>query len=461
MVELIEVENVSGVMGSHSSRDTKERQVHLSGRAALSHLERRKWPLLIAALTIIVGTTYPMILTVHVSSKISVWRTPGDLWETFRSAHYVGWGDVGYLYDDQTGLVSFPGMSLLLAPIAMLSQHFHMTEDLPFFLPRPSAWYLLGPYSIALSTSFLFAADALAEYLGVPSRRRVILAVLEAAALSSIIIWGHPEDALGSALLVYAFISGMKGKWTACGWTLGAAILVQPLVLTAVPLLLAICGAKQVFGLLCRGMLPTVVAMLGPLKEFPGTTIKTILEQPNFPLVDHVTPLTATAPSLGGVGTAYAVAAGPGRMISIVLAIGISIYAARWRDRAELLMAAVALIFLLRPLTESVMVAYYVFPAMAVGLIVAAKVGWKVTLSAGILVLGTVVSIEMHYRHWLEWWILAIGGTTTAVVLPIPFLFHFELKNVRRSSENNTDTRPSNDTESDVLTGSSFRIESV
>ncbi len=31
------------------------------------------------------------------------WFTPGDIWGTFRSAHYVGWGDIGDIYTKGTG----------------------------------------------------------------------------------------------------------------------------------------------------------------------------------------------------------------------------------------------------------------------------------------------------------------------------------------------------------------------
>jgi hypothetical protein len=47
-----------------------------------------------------------------------------------------------------------------------------------------------------------------------------------------------------------------------------------------------------------------------------------VLDQPNFPNLNHRTPWTALAPSIGGHGLVMAVADGPGRLVAIVIAMG-------------------------------------------------------------------------------------------------------------------------------------------
>ena len=85
-------------------------------------------PLAICAAFFVVGMIFMFFwnpLVRHVGS----WNTGGDLWGIFRGAHYVGWGFPGGIYTSGTGIVTFPGMAILLAPVAMLADHFHMTES--------------------------------------------------------------------------------------------------------------------------------------------------------------------------------------------------------------------------------------------------------------------------------------------------------------------------------------------
>ena len=39
---------------------------------------------------------------------VRYWNIGGDLWNTFRAAHYVGWGFLGGIYDPANGIVTFP-----------------------------------------------------------------------------------------------------------------------------------------------------------------------------------------------------------------------------------------------------------------------------------------------------------------------------------------------------------------
>ena len=151
------------------------------------------------------------------------WVVPGDIWSTFRAAHWVGWGDLGGVYGNDTALVTFPGIAVVLAPVAMLSSHLRLSESLlPILINKPTSWLLLGPAMNLLGASCLFAIDAIAEELGADRRRRAVLCWMEAALFFEVLaIWGHPEDLLALGLSVYALLAGLRDRTTLSGWLWG------------------------------------------------------------------------------------------------------------------------------------------------------------------------------------------------------------------------------------------------
>jgi hypothetical protein len=333
-----------------------------------------------------------------------MWITPFDLWGTYRAAHYIGWGYLGGIYSSGTGLVTFPGVLLLLAPVAMLTGALGLTEAFPRLVLHPTAWPLLGPAEMLVGSVALFASDALAERLGVSRTRRFVLCLAEGAVLWNVLVlWGHPEDALAVGLATYALVMALDGRWTGAGWLFGAAMATQPLVALILPVLLAMGGRRQITGLLLRTFLPVVALMVTPLVAQFHATVNAILDQPNYPRIDHATPWTVLAPTLGGSGKDLAVAAGPGRVLAVLLACALGVWARRWRDRPDLLVWAAALALALRCFTESVMVAFYVWPVLAVGLVAAARAGrWRLVAASGLAVFTTVLS------NWrlgeFPWW---------------------------------------------------------
>ena len=77
-------------------------------------------------------------------------------------AHYVGWGSIGDIYTPSDGVLTFPGIPILLAPCAMLSAT-PPSATHGIFLANPTAALVLQPVELLLSSTALFAADALAE----------------------------------------------------------------------------------------------------------------------------------------------------------------------------------------------------------------------------------------------------------------------------------------------------------
>src|ERR1700689_1558611 len=158
---------------------------------SMTRLRRRAWPLAMTVAFVVTGMAFSLFWAPVVRHQ-SYWLTPGDLWGTYRAAHFVGWGDLGGVYGSGTALVTFPGILLVLAPLAMLTGALGLTESFPRFVTHPSAWLALGPASYLLGAFALFACDALAERLGVSRGRRAVLCAAEAVALwNVVVIWGH------------------------------------------------------------------------------------------------------------------------------------------------------------------------------------------------------------------------------------------------------------------------------
>src|SRR5271165_2576304 len=85
-----------------------------------SRLRRRAWPLAMTFALVVTGMTYSLFWAPVVRHR-SYWIMSFDLWSTFRGAHFVGWGDLGGVYGAGTALVTFPGILIVLAPLAMLT----------------------------------------------------------------------------------------------------------------------------------------------------------------------------------------------------------------------------------------------------------------------------------------------------------------------------------------------------
>jgi len=397
-----------------------------SAGAGVARLRRRAWPLATTVAFVIIGMAFSLLWAPLVRHH-PYWITSGDLWSTYRSAHYVGWGDLGGVYSAGTALVTFPGILLVLAPLAMATGGLGLTEAFPKFVPHPTAWFALGTASLLLCAIALFACDALAERLGLSWARRGVLCVAEAAILWNVaVIWGHPEDAVALGLALYALVLAFDGRWTGAGWLFGAAVATQPLVVLMFPVLLAWAGRGRVVGLAARSAVPAIAILLTPLISRFHDTTHALLDQPNYPNLDHATPWTRLAPVLGGSGHDLAVAAGPGRLVAVILACAVGWWARRWRQRPDLMVWAAALALALRCFTESVLVAFYIWPVLAVGLVVAARAGRARLAAAIVLSIGLTVVAQWRLGE-LPWWstitvglvaLLALGVRTADVAAP-------------------------------------------
>ncbi|MDQ2812477.1 MAG: hypothetical protein M3Z75_11560 [Actinomycetota bacterium] len=352
----------------------------------------------------------------------TAWALPDDLWGTLIAAQRLLHLNLGALYTAPTQLVSLPGSAVIGIPVVALID----VAGLPLRAPGalgafPGTWLIIGPYQVAISAVALFAADAIAERLGATRPKRFLLAAASATALWSVTIrWGHPEDAVATGLLLYAILALSEARTSRSGWLAGAAVAVQPLVLLALPVLVMSLGPGRRLGLLARAAAPSVLLLAVAAIANWTATLHAVTSQPNSPVIDHPTPWIYLAPHLAG----GQVAAGPARILAIAVACGCGLAAGRLRQAAgadtrwtmqmlqELLWwAAVALA--LRSVFEPVMVAYYLWPPLALALIVASS-RWSRLLGAAIAAIALTFLAQIGWRNPWSWWLpmITILGLT-------------------------------------------------
>jgi hypothetical protein len=408
------------------------------------------WPALVAVVFVCLGTAYFFRWGSVVRHHPYAWISPDDLWSTLGAAVAFTHGHFNGIYKAHSGFLAYPGILILLVPVAALSGSLQTslveitsghhvlahpqvltvggsfltrTGVLTFkggqYLPHPDIFVLLAPYTLLLSCSALFACDALAERLQVTASRRIILTVVEGVVLWNVsVFWGHPEDAVALALAIYAVLFAWDDRWTGAGWLFGAAVAVQPLVIVVLPILLVIGGRGRALALVVRTIVPAAVVTVAPLVASFHATVHALVTQPAYSYLTHRTPWTALAPKLGGKGASASVGGGPVRIVALALAAALGWWARRWRNKPEMLAWAVALALALRCYTESVMTSYYVWPALAVGLVVAARAGNGRFAVAIVAAVVTTVVAQWRIGEW-PWWIADVGGVTALLVVSV------------------------------------------
>ena len=374
---------------------------------------RRAFPLLATLGLILIGMAGTIWGPVYYHE--TAWAVPDDLWATLVAAQRLAHLDLAGLYTAPTNLVSFPGAAVILVPVAGVMD----LAGIPIQAGRqgvhPAGWLVAGPLETILSALVLFAADALAQRMGVNLLKRFLLAAAGATALWNVSVrWGHPEDAVAIGLLLYAVLAVSNERPNRAAWLVGSAVAVQPLVLLAFPLLaIAAVDPKRLPGFVVRAAVPSTALLAAAAAANWTATIHAVTNQPNAPLIDHPTPwiyLTWLAPHMSD----GSVAAGPARALAVLVACGCAAITWRrwqtarlvgmWRpDDLAALLWWVAVTLALRTVFEPVMVSYYVWPPLAVAL-VAASPSWlrllPVTVTATVL---TFLSQASWRNPWV-WW---------------------------------------------------------
>jgi hypothetical protein len=408
---------------------------------------RRRVPPLVGMLALLLfGVAYSLAWGPLVRHH-SYWVTPGPVWDTYRSTEELLWGNYGGIYALHPALVTFPGILFVLAPCVWLCHHLGLHGAFPFAVAHPSAWMIVGPYSMLVASSALFALDRQMREVNAALWRRLALSGTGAVALFPVVVlWGHPEDALAVALLTWALSASLRGRSVAAGWLAGLAIAVQPLVLLVLAVVVLRYHRRQWPGLLARMALPSVALLAVPLATHFRGTWHSISAQPNYPAVDHPTPLLAFATRLAperfegavrlvasGHGVKEVafhmaaqpvVAAGPLRSVSLLCALVVAVVVWRWRrwwlDDPSAVAWLGAVGFSLRVVFEPVMDPFYVWPALAFMLLATILAGGLARIGsvAAVTVLVSVVA-ELRLSPW-AYWAPIVALLLLGVVLSLP-----------------------------------------
>lgn len=424
---------------------------------------RRGWPLTATAGLVVIG----MVTTTWGASLLGKpdWALPDDLWRTLVAAQRLQHGNLNGLYTPPTALVSFPGAAVILVPLVAVTGAVGLSLQMPGPLnAHPAVWLLAGPYEIALAALVLFAADAIAEHLNASWPERAVLAAAGAVALWGVTLrFGHPEDAVAVGLFLYGILALARARASARtntrantrantrtrrpgylpAWLIGAAVAVQPLVLLALPLVLVVTERRLRAGFLARAAAPGVLALGVAAAANWHATVGAVTSQPNSTTINHPTPWTSLAAHLGG----GMVAAGPARALAVLAACGCAIAAGRhWatamrgaagpgpagpgatRPGAPMpgaewspetlarLLWWIAVALALRSVFEPVMVAYYVWPVLAVALIPAVR-NWPRLAAVAVVTAGVTFAAQLPWHDPWRWWLLMITGLTLVLWL--------------------------------------------
>jgi len=399
-------------------------------------LARRLFPVLATAGVIAIGMASTIWWGPAMIGK-TAWALPDDLWGTMAAAHRLAHLNIGGLYTQPTGLITLPGAAVILVPLALLADAAGLSLAVQSaHNAQPAVWLVAGPYEVVLSAVALFAADALAEHLGAARNQRALLALASAGALWSVSVrWGHPEDAMSVGLFLYGILALARSRPTRAAWLTGAAIAIQPLVLLALPVVLMTLEPRRLAGFLARAAAPAAVVLGAAAAANWHATYTAVTSQPLSPTINHPTPWTSLAPHLdGGV-----VAAGPARILAILVACGCALAAGRrWGDargapwspdtlQAVLWWCAVTLG--LRGVVEPVIVTYYLWPALAVALIAASRDWSRLVPASAAAVAMTLVS-QGAWRGLWTWW----APTVALLVLTLVFA-RYPLRLSRHAAE--------------------------
>jgi hypothetical protein len=312
------------------------------------------------------------------------WYIAGDNWFPVLQARFVYFGATGVVFQGNVATSALPGLAILYAPAVALGDHLRLVQGLPYPVPRPTLWLVVGPEAFAIASFLVWGVDALATQIGVLRSRRRVIALMLAffVVIPTVQIAGHPEDCAALGLLCYALAAHLRGDHHKVGWWLAAAALMQTWIVLLCPLLLFATPYGRRFGMAARALLIPGVVFLLCLVGAPSDTWRQVVsEQPMVTSGQH-TPWYAIAPRL----TQYQrVAGAPSRRWGTLVAVLLGLVGLR-RPSPRMLLVVASAILLLRPFFETSDWGYFSMPG---------------------LVLAGVLAATTTRRHW--WWVFIVA----------------------------------------------------
>lgn len=272
-------------------------------------------------------------------------------------AHRVATGGYADIYQATPLLVVTPLYPILLVPVAMIGSHWRLAEGFPFHLPRPAMWLLYGPAVMATGIFVLHAARHLLTVAGVRSRLgRVQWALVPVTLFPMGVIFGHGEDLLALALVVWGVAAQIKRRPLLAAILFGLAVATKQWASLGVPLLVAASPSERRGRMLGWILGIPAALVLVPLAADWGHASKALLGARVFVTVGHHA-LWVTSARQTVVGTPFRLGA--------FLVAGAVAWRLRGDPPASALVAGYALIFTGRMLFEPAVFSYYLGPGLA------------------------------------------------------------------------------------------------
>ena len=107
-------------------------------------LRKRLFPLLATAALIVIGMTVTVVGP-HLIGRTG-WSVSVDLWGTLAAAQRLVHLNLAGLYAKPTGLITFPGAAVILAPAVALADAAHLSLSQPGpHNTQPAVWLVAGP----------------------------------------------------------------------------------------------------------------------------------------------------------------------------------------------------------------------------------------------------------------------------------------------------------------------------
>jgi hypothetical protein len=344
------------------------------------------------------------------------WKPVSDLWNSAGIALAIGHGHWSAVYAPPSQLESPPGLEFVLAPLMLVGHALGIGSSAAEGHTYTVWLLLLPPVAAIMASSVLFAIDAIARQWGYSNAKRLALAAAVGVAVASAAaFWGHPEDCIALALVLWAALAIDRTGTNACarvGWLLGVAVAFQPIALLAVAPIAARFGIRNLCRVAWRIALPSLVLLLPALMTSPGHTLHALIDQPNNPWRLSATPFSHLSRALGH--NMYS--GGTMRLVATLIAVILGVALCRHRHDLPTALFAMTLVFTVRVLLESELLGLYFFPIVALTLLLTLRrspvlFGWCTAASLLCLSLG---NRKVHADIAL-WW-PGIMATTVFMV---------------------------------------------
>jgi hypothetical protein len=345
-------------------------------------------------------------------------------------------GGVTHLYSMQSMLVAFPGSLYVIGLILGLLRNagagplsFRLSVSHGHFVGMRevgTSWYVCLAVVTAIGLLSIIPLDRLARQLGARGRARIAALIFSGVTMTWLCVqWGHPDDAAAIGCLALATEFALQRRWRAVGWALGTGLAVQPLIILAIPTLIALAPARRWFAITWRAATVPVAVTLPPLIGAFRYTVRQVVEQPAQWLptmsTNHRTPWFLIAPhiSYGSITAAEkaSVSGGVSRFLAVLLALTVGVWVVRRRGTVSPteVVGLVSATLSLRLIFETVVIPYYLAPIAVFAVVAVSTAPARRIATAIALSMLSLWMLSQSFGPWTYWFamtacLLALGA---------------------------------------------------